>query len=178
MNISPKMQDAIGEQINAEMYSAYLYLSMSAYFEELNLGGFARWMRVQFEEEQEHALKFYDYVLERGGKVQLKAIAQPKGEWESPMDVFKEVLAHEQKVTSLIWNLYNLATQENDYASQVMLQWYISEQVEEEKNASDVLASLELIAEEIEDPFGRDSNDLPMEKLAENIGKDVREILH
>ena len=146
MNISPKMQDAISEQINAEMYSAYLYLSMSAYFEELNLGGFARWLRVQFEEEQEHALKFYDFVLERGGEVELKAIAKPAATWESPLAAFKEVLKHEQHVTALINGLYEVALAEKDYASQVLLQWYISEQVEEEDNASQIVASLERIA--------------------------------
>jgi len=143
--INKKMQDAINEQIKNELYSAYLYLAMSAHFEAQNLPGFATWLRVQFEEEQEHALKFFDYLLERGGTVELKAIDKPPASWASPLEAFREVLAHEQKVTSLIHNLYKLALEENDYASQVMLQWFISEQVEEEKNASEIVAQLELI---------------------------------
>jgi ferritin len=146
MFINKKMQDAINEQINAELYSAYLYLSMSAFFEGQNLPGFAKWLRVQFEEEQEHALKFYDFVLERGGEVELKAIAKPAATWESPLAAFKEVLKHEQHVTALINGLYEVALAEKDYASQVLLQWYISEQVEEEDNASQIVASLERIA--------------------------------
>lgn len=145
MNISKKMQDAINEQINAELYSAYLYLSMSAYFESLTLGGLAKWLRIQFEEEQAHALKFYDYVLERGGEIELKAIAKPAAKWASPLAAFKEVQAHEQKVTGLIHKLYETALEDKDYASQVLLQWYISEQVEEEKNAAEIVAKLERI---------------------------------
>jgi ferritin len=145
MFISKKMQDAINEQINAEMYSAYLYLSMSAYFETQNLPGFASWLKVQFHEEQAHALKFYDYVMERGGEVELKAIAKPAAKWDSPMAAFKEVLKHEQHVTALIHKLYEVALEDKDYASQILLQWYISEQVEEEDNASQIVASLERI---------------------------------
>lgn len=145
MNISKKMQDAINEQINAELYSAYLYLSMAAYFESMNLGGFAKWMRVQFQEEQAHALKFFEYVLERGGDVELKAIAAPKTKWSSTLEAFKEVQAHEQHVTSLINKLYEAALEDKDYASQALLQWYITEQVEEEKNAAEIVANLELI---------------------------------
>ena len=145
--ISQAMQDAINEQIKNELYSAYLYLSMSAYFEGRNLPGFAKWLRVQFEEEQGHALKFYDYVHERGGTVKLQAIAQPPSEWKSNLDAFQQVLDHEQKVTGLIHKLYALALKENDYASQIMLQWFISEQVEEEKNATDIIAQLQMIEE-------------------------------
>lgn len=143
--LSKKMQDAINEQIKNELYSAYLYLSMSAYFESMNLPGFAHWLRVQFEEEQEHALKFYDFIHDRGGTVELKAIDQPPSKWGSALEAFKEVLSHEQKVTSLIHSLYKLAQEENDYASQVMLNWFVEEQVEEEKNASEIVAHLELI---------------------------------
>ncbi len=147
MFISKKMQDAVNEQINAEMYSAYLYLSMSAYFKRLNLDGFAKWLRVQFEEEQVHALKFYDYVLERGGSVELKPIAQPAAAWDSPAAVFKQVLEHEQHVTALIYKLYEVALEEKDYASQVLLQWYVDEQVEEESNASMIVDHLQRIAD-------------------------------
>jgi ferritin len=146
MFISKKMQDAINEQINAELFSAYLYLSMSAYFKGLNLDGFATWLRVQFEEEQGHALKFYEFVLERGGEVELKPIAKPASSWDSPMAVFTQVLEHEQHVTDLIYKLYGVAVEEKDYASQGLLQWYITEQVEEESNASQIVDSLKRIA--------------------------------
>lgn len=143
--ISAKMQDAINSQIQHEFYSAYLYLSMSGYFEGLNLTGFAKWLRVQSAEEQAHALKFYDYSFERGGKVELKALDKPPVAWGSPLQAFMEVLAHEQKVTSLIYKLYEVALAEKDYAAQVLLQWFISEQVEEEKNAAEIIAGLERI---------------------------------
>jgi len=145
MFISKKMQDAINKQIQAEFYSAYIYLSMSAYFQTLNLPGVASWLRAQFDEEQAHALKLYDYVIERGGEVELHAIDKPRLTWESPLAAFKEVLKHEQLVTSLINGLYETAVEEKDYATQVMLQWFISEQVEEEDNASQVVANLERI---------------------------------
>ena len=145
MFISNKMQDAINKQIQAEFYSAYLYLSMSAYFQTLNLSGVASWLRVQFDEEQAHALKLYDYVIERGGEVELFQLDKPKTSWESPLAAFKEVLKHEQHVTALINGLFETAVEEKDYATQVMLQWFISEQVEEEANASLVVADLERI---------------------------------
>ena len=145
MVINKTVQDAINEQIKNELYSAYLYLSMAAYFESLTLPGFTNWMKVQASEEQGHAMKFFEYVFERGGRVQLKAIDQPPFEWKSPMDAFEQVLEHEQKVTALIHNLYALALKENDYASQVMLQWFITEQVEEEKNATAIIEQLKMI---------------------------------
>ena len=145
MLINKTVQDAINEQIKNELYSAYLYLSMAAYFESINLSGFSNWMKVQAAEEQEHAMKFYEYIFERGGRVQLKAIDQPPAEWKSPMDAFQEVLAHEQKVTAMIHNLYAVALKENDYASQIMLQWFITEQVEEEKNAAAIIEQLKMI---------------------------------
>jgi len=145
MAISKAMQDAINEQINRELYSSYLYLAMSAEFETRNLGGFATWLRVQFVEEQQHALKFYDHLLERGGKVQLKAISQPDFTYTSNLDAFKKVAEHEAFITASIYNLYEIAAAEKDYAAQILLQWYITEQVEEEKNAADVVASLERI---------------------------------
>ena len=139
------MQDAINEQIQAEFYSAYMYLSMSAYFESRNLPGFAKWLRVQFQEEQGHALKFYDYVIERDGVVQLQPSPKPPMEWEGNLEAFQAVLEHEQKVTGLINKLYEVALKEKDYATQVMLQWFINEQVEEEKNAHDIIEQLLLI---------------------------------
>jgi ferritin len=141
------MQDAMNEQINKELFSAYLYLSMAAYFEDKNLPGFGHWMRVQADEEREHAMKFYDFILERGGKVLLKAIDAPKTEWTSSLEVAEEVAAHEAKVTASIYALYELALKEKDYPAQVMLQWFISEQVEEEKNAAEIVANLKLIEE-------------------------------
>ena len=143
--INKTVQDAINEQIKNELYSAYLYLSMGAYFEAVNLPGFAKWMKVQAAEEQEHAMKFFEYVFERGGRVQLKAIDQPPFEWKSSLQVFEQVLEHEQKVTGMINSLYALALKENDYASQVMLQWFITEQVEEEKNAATIIEQLKMI---------------------------------
>lgn len=145
--LSKKLQDAINEQIKNELYSGYLYLAMSAYFEASNLPGFARWMRLQAAEEQEHALKFFDYVHDRGSRVTLKAIDQPPMDWDSPLAVFEDTLEHERKVTGLINKLYELALEGNDYPAQAMLQWFIEEQVEEEKNAEQIVATLKMVGE-------------------------------
>jgi ferritin len=139
------MQDAMNDQINKELYSSYLYLSMAAYFEDKNLPGFARWMRVQEAEEREHAMKFYDFIQQCGGRVVLKAIDAPKTEWASTLEVAEEVVAHEAKVTASIYALYEIALKEKDYPAQVMLQWFITEQVEEEKNAAEIVANLKMI---------------------------------
>jgi len=136
MNISKTMQDAINAQIKNEIFSAYLYLSMAAYFESLNMPGSAKWMRAQHDEEQAHALKLFDFVNGRGGRVTLQAIDQPQAEWKSPLAAWENVLAHEQKVTALIHKLYEQAVAEKDYATQTMLAWFIDEQVEEEKSAT------------------------------------------
>lgn len=143
--ISKTMQDAINEQINKELYSSYLYLSMAAYFEDKNLPGFAHWMHVQADEEREHAMKLYAFLVDRGGRVLLQAIAAPETDWKTSLDVFKEVQAHEIKVTASIHDLYELALKEKDYPAQVMLHWFIDEQVEEEKNAAEIVQHLELI---------------------------------
>ena len=143
--LSKAVQDAINEQIKNELYSAYLYLSMSAHFEAGNLPGFARWMRLQAQEEQGHALKFFDYMHDRGGAVRLLAIDQPPAEWKSSLALFQQVLEHEQMVTGMIHRLYELAAKENDYATEIMLQWFITEQVEEEKNAAQIIDTLKLI---------------------------------
>ncbi|HKI55377.1 MAG TPA: ferritin [Anaerolineales bacterium] len=145
--INKPMQDAMNEQINKEMFSSYLYLSMAAYFEDKNLPGFANWMRVQADEEREHAMKFYDFILERGGRVQLKAIEAPKTDWSSNLEVVEEVAAHEAMVTASINDLYELAMKEKDYPSQIMLQWFITEQVEEESSVAQIVADLKLIEE-------------------------------
>jgi ferritin len=146
--LNKKVEEAINEQIKNELYSGYLYLSMSAYFEANNLPGFARWMRLQAEEEQEHALKFFDFVNDRGGRVVLHAIDQPPVEFESALAIFEQTLEHEQKVTSLIHQLYELALEQNDYPSQVMLQWFIDEQVEEEKNATEIVDTLKMVGDQ------------------------------
>jgi ferritin len=143
--ITKAMQDAMNDQINKELYSSYLYLSMAAYFEDKNLPGFARWMRVQEAEEREHAMKFYDFIQQCGGRVVLKAIDAPKTEWASTLEVAEEVVAHEAKVTASIYALYEIALKEKDYPAQVMLQWFITEQVEEEKNAAEIVANLKMI---------------------------------
>jgi ferritin len=145
--ISVSMQNAINEQIKNEMFSAYLYLSMAAHFEAENLPGFANWMKVQSKEEVEHAMKFFEYVYDRGGRVTLKAIDQPQTTFEAPLDIFKQVLEHERKVTAMIHKLYELALKENDYPSQVMLQWFIKEQVEEEKNGETIIEQLKMVGD-------------------------------
>ena len=142
-----KVQDAINDQIQREMESAYIYLSMAAYFDSVSLPGMAQWMKMQFQEEQFHAFKFYEYVGDRGGRVALQPIGQPPVEFESPLDAFEKALAHEQKITGHINDLYALAIEERDFASQMFLTWYIEEQVEEEKNANDIIDVLERIAD-------------------------------
>ena len=145
--IGKAMQDAMNEQINKEFFSSYLYLSMASYFEDKNLMGFAHWMRLQADEEREHAMKFYNFILDRGGRALLKAIDAPATEWKSNLEVAEQVAEHEAKVTASINSLYELALKEKDYPAQVMLQWFISEQVEEEKNAQELVAKLKLIEE-------------------------------
>lgn len=145
--IGQRMQDAMNEQINKEFFSSYLYLSMAAYFEYKNLTGFAQWMRLQADEEREHAMKFYNFILDAGGRVYLKAIEAPRTDWESNLAVAEQIVEHEAMVTASIHQLYELAMQEKDYAAAAMLQWFITEQVEEEKNAAELLAKLRLIEE-------------------------------
>jgi ferritin len=145
--LSKKMQEALDEQINAELYSAYLYLSMAAYFESLNLAGFANWMQVQAQEETSHAMKFYGYVHERGGRVTLQAIAQPETEWASVSAVFEATYKHEQNVTARINDLVDLAIKEKDHATNSFLQWYVDEQVEEEKSADEIVQKLRQIGD-------------------------------
>jgi ferritin len=151
--LSKAVQDAMNEQIKNELFSAYQYLSMAAYCESENLPGFARWMRAQAREELQHAMKFYDFVLERNGRVALQAVDAPLGEFGSPLEVFEKALEHEQKVTAMINDLYGLAAGENDYASQTFLQWFVTEQVEEEKNAGDVVETLKMVGDSREALF-------------------------
>jgi len=145
MVIKEKVQDAINRQINREIYSAYLYLSMQSYFESVNLKGFANWMKVQVQEELTHAMKLYDYLFQRGGRVILQPIEAPPGDWSSPLGVFEETYEHEQVVTSSINDLVELAHSEKDHASYNMLQWFVSEQVEEEDNASNLIEKIKLM---------------------------------
>lgn len=151
--LSNTVQDAMNEQIKNELFSAYQYLSMAAFCETANLPGFARWMRAQSQEELQHAMKFYDFVLERNGRVALQAVDAPLGEFGSPLEVFEKALEHEQKVTAMINGLYGLAAGENDYASQTFLQWFVTEQVEEEKNAGDVVETLRMVGDSKEALF-------------------------
>lgn len=143
--LSKTMLEALNKQIQLEMSSAYTYLSMATYFEAESLNGFAKWMYGQFSEEQAHARKIYEYVHDRGGRVVLEAIEKPPHAYDSALAVFEQVLAHEQKVTKSIHDLYELALKEKDYATQTHLHWFIEEQVEEEKTASEILDHLNRI---------------------------------
>ena len=143
--LNKKLEQELNNQLNAELFSAYLYLSMSAYLAIQNLSGFANWMKVQFEEEQSHAMKLYQYILDRGGRVTLGKIDAPQLEWKNVIEVFEDVLAHERKVTGLINELVNIAMEEKDHATVGELQWFVTEQVEEEATASDLLDQLKLI---------------------------------
>jgi ferritin len=145
--LDKELQDKLNRQINNEMSSAYFYLSMAAYCESVNLPGMAHWMRVQYQEEMEHGMKIFDFILDRSGRVLLEAIPQPPVEFKSALDVFELTLAHEQKVTSAIHSLYELALQKKDYSCQIFLQWFITEQVEEEKNASQIVETLKVISD-------------------------------
>jgi ferritin len=143
--LSSNLQAAFNDQINKELFSAYLYLGMSAWCESANLPGAARWLQAQAQEEQGHAMKFYGFVHDRGGKVALGAVAKPEQEFASLLDLFEQVLDHERKVTASINGLYKAALTDGDYPSQVLLQWFITEQVEEEKNATAIVEILKMV---------------------------------
>jgi ferritin len=145
--LKQKIQDAINKQINEELYSAYIYLSMSGYFENEDLPGFAQWMYAQYQEEIEHAMRFYRYLHDRGGRLHLQAIKEPPKEWDSPLDAFKTALEHEQYITGCIDDLVDLAESEQDRATFNMLQWYVDEQVEEEASAGEIVAKLERVGD-------------------------------
>ena len=145
--LSSTVQEAMNQQINAELYSAYLYLSMAANFEEGNLRGMAHWMQIQAKEEVGHAMKFFKYISERGGRVTLTAVAAPPTKWDSPQAVFQQAYQHECHVTSLINKLVELAGAEKDHASSVFLQWFVNEQVEEEANASEIVHHLGMVGD-------------------------------
>ncbi len=159
--LSEKMQSELNEQVNKEFYSAYLYLAMSAYCTKIGLPGFANWMRLQYEEENMHVTKMYDYILDQGGEIHLKNIEEPPTEYGSPLDIFEKTLEHEQFITRSIHDLMGLAIEERDYATQTFLQWYVSEQVEEEANVNDVLNPLRMV--------GSDKGGLMM--IDQNLGR-------
>jgi ferritin len=144
MSLSKTIQDAINKQINLELASAYAYLSMAAFFEGRALNGFGKWMRMQYAEENGHAMKFYDYLLDRGGRVELQTLAAPPQDFTTPLAAFEQSLAHEQKVTKSIHRIYELAHEEKDYATVSLLKWFVDEQVEEEKTVSDVVDRLKI----------------------------------
>ncbi len=143
--LSEKVQNALNGQINAELYSSYLYLSMSSYFKADNLDGFANWMFIQTQEEMTHAMKFYDFINQRGGRVALPAIDAPPNDWNSVQDAFENVLAHEQKVTGFIHELVEVALSEHDHATNIFLQWFVTEQIEEEENANSLVQQLKFL---------------------------------
>ncbi len=147
MSIKQEMVDALNEQINAEFYSAYLYLSMAAWFEDKNLGGFASWFRSQYLEENTHGMRIFNFVNERGGRILLKPVAEPEKEWNSIIEIFEQVAEHEAHVTELIHNLIAMARSMNDYATESFLMFFVDEQVEEEASVGDLLAKLKLIGD-------------------------------
>jgi ferritin len=143
--MNKRLEQAINEQINAEIWSAYLYLSMSAHFGAQGFSGFANWFKIQWQEELTHAMKFFDYLIERGSKPELKPIKEVPTKWDSPLHAFEETLKHEREVTRLINNLMDIAIEEKDHAAKGMLQWFVDEQVEEEANAQEIIDTLKLI---------------------------------
>ncbi|WP_456367616.1 ferritin [Thermococcus sp.] len=145
--LSEKMLKALNEQLNKELFSAYFYLAVASYFKAQNLDGFASWMEAQAEEELGHAMKFYDYIFDRGGKVELERLEKPKGEFESPLKAFEAVYLHEVGVTQSIFKLVKLAREENDYATEQFLQWFVEEQVEEEATTKAIVDKLKLIGD-------------------------------
>jgi ferritin len=145
--INERIQAEINKQINEEMYSAYLYLSMSAYFTSINLNGFANWMTVQSQEEMIHAMKFYNFLHERNGRVELDVLAKPTFEWESPLAAFEAAYKHEQHITGRINDMMEAAVEEKDHATQIFLQWFVTEQVEEEASALEVIDKLNFIGD-------------------------------
>lgn len=143
--ISEKITSALNEQMKWEMYSANLYLAMSAYFSDIGLPGFANWMRIQYQEETDHALKFYDFVLSRGGAAKLSAIDEPPSTWANALDAFKATALHEAEVTRRINELVHLAKAEHDFATDIFLQWFVTEQIEEEESVKNIIDRLKLV---------------------------------
>ena len=153
MKINKKVEDVVNKQVNAEFYSAYLYLGMSARCTEMNLKGIANWLYVQAQEEMTHAIKFYRFILERGGHSVLPSIEKVRDDWKTPLEMFEAAYAHEQKVTAMINNIMDIALAERDHATASMLNWFVDEQVEEEANSSEIADKLKLIGESKEGLF-------------------------
>ena len=154
--ISKKMNEVLNGQVNAELYSSYLYLSMSSWFSEKSLSGFAGWMRAQAQEELFHSIKILDYILERGGNVQLETIEKPRGSWSSPLEIIQETADHEAKVTGLINDLVDVALEERDHAANIFLQWFVAEQVEEEASVGEVVEKMKMIGDDSAGMFAMD----------------------
>ncbi len=154
--ISKKMNEVLNGQVNAELYSSYLYLSMSSWFSEKSLSGFAGWMRAQAQEELFHSIKILDYILERGGNVQLETIEKPEGSWASPLEIIQETANHEAKVTGLINDLVDVALEERDHAANIFLQWFVAEQVEEEASVGEVVEKMKMIGDDSAGMFAMD----------------------
>jgi ferritin len=146
--LSEKMTEALNEQINKEIYSAYLYLSMSAYSTFIGMKGFANWFMVQYQEEMVHAMKIFDYINDQGGQAKLLAVKQPPTEFGSPLEMFEKTLEHEKFVTKCINDLVNLAIREKDHASNIFLQWFVTEQIEEEANDNEIISKLKLVGKD------------------------------
>ena len=145
--LNKKIQDAFNSQLNFELYSAYLYLSMSAYFDDMNFSGFASWMRVQAQEELTHVMKFYNFIVERRGRAIMTAIDAPPTSWDSPLDAFEVAYKHECGVSAMINELVNLAIEQKDHPANAFLQWFVNEQVEEESSTDQVVQQLKLMAD-------------------------------
>ena len=145
--LNTRILDELNKQMNAELYSAYLYLSMSAYFESINMAGCANWMRVQAQEEMTHTMKFYSFIVERDGRIKMSSIKAPPDEWNSPLDAFESAYAHEQKVTGMINDLVNIAIEEKDHATNSFLQWFVNEQVEEEATTEGIVQKIKLMGD-------------------------------
>jgi ferritin len=145
--MNQKIEQAFNEQINEELFSSYIYLAMAAHFETMNLEGFTNWMKLQAQEELQHAMRLFDHINRRGGRVVLKAIGEPPVDFGTPLEVFEKALAHEQHITGCIHRLYDLAREEKDYPAQIELQWFIDEQVEEEENTGRVVDLLRMAGE-------------------------------
>ncbi len=149
--LGKRMEEALNAQVNREMYSAFLYMAMSSYSNEIGLKGFANWFMVQYHEEMLHAMKMFEYIQRTGGTVKLSVIDEPPSEWNSALDMFEQTYTHEKKVTAWINELMEIAIEEKDHASQIFVQWYVTEQVEEEENDTDIIAQLKIIKD---DPQG------------------------
>ncbi|WP_417915288.1 ferritin [Candidatus Electronema sp. JM] len=161
--LKTRIAEALNHQINAELYSSCLYLSVESYFHSVSLSGFASWMRVQVQEELLHAMKLYDFIISRSGRALLEAVAKPDADWESPLAAFEQVLRHEEGITAKINELMDIAAAEQDHATKIFLQWFVSEQVEEESAVGEILSKLRLI--------GKDSSGLFL--LDAELGKRV-----